>query len=62
MPISAEEGSGNLLKVEHTVIVDRRDAADIALVADLVAVQIKAISAHRKRQIPSEQFYSQRTR
>ena len=45
-----------------TVIVDRRDAADIALVADLVAVQIKAISARRKRQIPSEQFYSQRTR
>ena len=51
-----------ILSDDIAVKIDRCDAADIALVADLVAVQIKAISAHRKRQIPSEQFYSQRTR
>ena len=51
-----------ILSDDIAVKIDRCAAADIALVADLVAVQIKAISAHRKRQIPSEQIYSQRTR
>ena len=48
-----------ILSDDIAVKIDRCDAADIALVADLVAVQIKAISARLKRQIPSEQCCSQ---
>ena len=48
-----------ILSDDIAVKIDRCDAADIALVADLVAVQIKSISARLKRQIPSEQCCSQ---
>lgn len=50
-----------ILSDDVAVKIDRRDAADIALVADLVAVQIKAISAHRKHQSPFAQSYCRRT-